>query len=147
HNSIYGIMKSANVVTTIAQITDGTSNTLLLTEIAGKPRWYVNGKEQPIPAYPVVPSLEGRGWGHLMFRENWLHGSHSTATANGTNLINTTNRRMKGEGCWGFYSFHRGGVSVALGDASVRFLSASTSGTTIIQLVTRDGGEVPGSDL
>jgi prepilin-type processing-associated H-X9-DG protein len=52
-------------------------------------------------------------------------------------VINCTNLSETG-----LYSFHTGGVNVAMGDGSVRFLSASIAATTFAYLVTRDGGEV-----
>ena len=43
---------------------------------------------------------------------------------------------------YSFYSFHPGGVNVCMADGSVRFLSNTTSATTVAALITKAGGEV-----
>jgi prepilin-type processing-associated H-X9-DG protein len=40
------------------------------------------------------------------------------------------------------YSFHSGGVNIALVDGSVRFLRASVAPAMVGGLITRNGGEV-----
>jgi prepilin-type processing-associated H-X9-DG protein len=45
-----------------------------------------------------------------------------------------------------FYSFHPGGVSVAMGDGSVRFLKATIATDTVYKLVGRSDGNIVSSD-
>ncbi len=131
----------------ILSIIDGTSNTIILGEVAGKPNWYIRGVQQTIPAAPIGPSLEGGGWGDIMIGENWLGGVASDcSTQSPTGLatvIGVCNRRLKGESLSGLYSFHPGSCNVAMADGSVRTLVNSTDPLIIMDLVTKEGGEVP----
>jgi hypothetical protein len=45
------------------------------------------------------------------------------------------------------YSFHSGGTTVALADASVRFVSDSISGATFAALLTQAAGDAAGSEF
>jgi prepilin-type processing-associated H-X9-DG protein len=45
------------------------------------------------------------------------------------------------------YGFHTGGVNALMGDGSVRFIAQSISVPTFAALVSRNGGEVIGSDF
>jgi prepilin-type N-terminal cleavage/methylation domain-containing protein len=127
-------------------ITDGLSNTILLAEVAGRPNWYVRGQQRTVPA-PYQPALEGGGWGDLMIGDNWLVGSDNNCTTEHPSglatVIGTCNRRFSGEDLCGLYSFHPGGVTILLGDGSVRFLSNTTDPLVVCQLITKAGGEVP----
>jgi prepilin-type N-terminal cleavage/methylation domain-containing protein len=77
-----GIMNN-DVPCAITSIKDGTSNTILLAEIAGKPFWYVKGNPRPFPTsfdptgFPLAPAMEGSGWGNIMLGENWLEGARA----------------------------------------------------------------------
>ncbi len=132
---------SPNVQNSILSITDGTSNTILLAEIAGKNDKWVKGQK-------VSTSTEqGGGWGDPFSGENWLSGSDGTgAVSPGTCVIGCTNSQPLGSTARGLYSFHTSGVNVLLADGSVRFLQASASPKTVVFLVTRAKGEVVASD-
>lgn len=120
-----------NEVTKFSDVTDGSSQTILLGEIAGRPEVYrLRARDGT--------QTEGAGWGDPINGENWFAGSLYDGTgAVGPCLINCTNESGRG-----LYSFHTGGANILLGDASVRFLSQSTQGRTIIALVTRQKGDV-----
>jgi prepilin-type processing-associated H-X9-DG protein len=125
----------ANEKTPIMSITDGTSNTLLLGEIAARPALYRQGRLVNSNAGALC---YGGGWGDATNGENWFTGSSQDGvTSPGTCVINCTNETGRG-----FYSFHSGGTNVALCDGSVRFLPASTPGATVYYLITRQKGEV-----
>jgi prepilin-type N-terminal cleavage/methylation domain-containing protein/prepilin-type processing-associated H-X9-DG protein len=109
-------------------ILDGTSNTILIAECAGRPQLWRGGRQ--------VPDLwlSGGPWAS----RNLLFGRG--ATPDGTGFfgpcaVNCTNDRE-------VYSFHPGGANVAFADASVRFLRADISIRAFAKLVTRAGGEV-----
>jgi prepilin-type N-terminal cleavage/methylation domain-containing protein len=116
----------------IAQITDGTSNTIVLAEIAGRNDVWRNGQ------LIAGEQTEGGGWGDPINGENWIAGSLYDGTGStGPCVINCTNESGRG-----IYGFHTGGAQVLLGDASVRFLHKGISPAVFAFLVTRAGGEV-----
>jgi prepilin-type N-terminal cleavage/methylation domain-containing protein/prepilin-type processing-associated H-X9-DG protein len=124
-----------SVLTPISAITDGTSNTILLAEDAGRPRAWLAGRGGPDQV------LLGCGW----------CGFNNPLTIQGTTpdgqarpgpcAINCTN---DGE----LYSFHPNGANAVFADGSVHFLRAGVSIQVLAALVTRAGGEVvPAGDF
>ncbi|QVL31836.1 DUF1559 domain-containing protein [Telmatocola sphagniphila] len=142
-----GVLGPSNRPCSILSITDGTSNTILLGEVAGKPNFYIRNQLQPIPPAPIGPSLEGGGWGDIMIGENWLSGTDTGCkTQSPTSLasvIGICNRRLKGESLSGLYSFHTGVVNIGMADGSVRTLSFGTDPLVVMQLITKAGDEIP----
>ena len=129
----HGIIR-ANQTQRIADVTDGTSNTVMLGEIAGRNTLYRRGA--------AVAGLNlGGGWGDPFNGENWFGGSRFDGTGQGSCVINCTNEWGKG-----LYSFHSGGANVVFGDGSVRFLSQSINGRTFAFLHTAGKGEVVPND-
>jgi prepilin-type N-terminal cleavage/methylation domain-containing protein/prepilin-type processing-associated H-X9-DG protein len=115
-------------LTRLAEITDGTSNTLLVTECAGRPKLWRAGR--PVPG---VYALGGAWVGGAL-----TVGQGSTpdgVTKLGPCAINCTNDRE-------VYSFHPGGATAVMADGSVRFLKSSMEMRMFARLVTRAGGEV-----
>jgi prepilin-type N-terminal cleavage/methylation domain-containing protein/prepilin-type processing-associated H-X9-DG protein len=128
---------SANQLTPILGLTDGTSNTILLAEIAGKNDMWARGQRVS------TGSEQGGGWGDPFSGENWLSGSDQTGTTSpGSCVIGCTNSEPLGSTGRGLYSFHTGGVNILFADGSIRFLSSSVSPQTVCILVTKAGGEV-----
>jgi prepilin-type N-terminal cleavage/methylation domain-containing protein/prepilin-type processing-associated H-X9-DG protein len=126
-----------DVTTKILALTDGTSNTILLGEIAGKNEQYRAGKDSGQPLSGFYGG-EG-GWADATSSGSSLLGSSGDGTTTpGTCGINCSND-------YGLYSFHTGGANVLLADGSVRFLAASLDIRVLCGLVTRAGGEVPGT--
>jgi prepilin-type N-terminal cleavage/methylation domain-containing protein/prepilin-type processing-associated H-X9-DG protein len=117
-----------NCLTRLADITDGASQTLLVTEYAGRPRLWRAGR--PVPGIYV----SGGAWvgGPLMFGQG---STPDGATKLGPCAINCTNDRE-------VYSFHPGGANAVFADGSVHFLPVGLSIRVFAQLVTRAGGEV-----
>jgi prepilin-type N-terminal cleavage/methylation domain-containing protein/prepilin-type processing-associated H-X9-DG protein len=112
----------------LTDIRDGTSNTTLIAECAGRPQlWRGRG---PVPNV----WLSGGPWASRGLL--WCRGATPDGTASfGTCAVNCTNDRE-------VYSFHAGGANVVFADGSVRFLSADLSIRVFAKLVTRAGGEV-----
>ncbi len=127
--------------TPILAITDGTSNTIMITEDAGQPASYINGKSTGLTL------AEGRGWADPDGVSGSFDGSHPiTGNINGGSITSAAGATCV-MNCNNFsepYSFHTGGINVTLADGSVRFVRSAISPATYAALVTRDYGEVPG---
>jgi len=123
--------------TNIAQITDGTSNTIMAGEVipsraADSNFWYFNGAY----AGTTVPL----GW------------NSNTYPASAANCLGQWQNSTAPTGCRysaaakGFVSMHPGGANMLFGDGSVKFLKNSISLITYCALGSRAGGEVVSSD-
>jgi prepilin-type N-terminal cleavage/methylation domain-containing protein/prepilin-type processing-associated H-X9-DG protein len=139
----------------ISDITDGTSNTILLTEVAGRPLIYFMGQNTGLLAgnstgwgtrdickvsgcFPNdggninnVPNLVGGGG---------QYNAYNPAPA-GLMAINITNDSEQP------YSFHPGGINLAFTDGSVRYIQQNISLTVFAGLSTRAGSEIVSSLL
>ena len=144
NSSLYGQLYSATDVDTtapmqmgtlgrLAAVTDGTSHTILLVEMAGRPWWYLPTKQR---STATVNNPRTYGFGF------WAHNNaHNIATfladgsATGTVCaINCSNQ-------FGVYGFHISGANIALADGSVRMLANGLAPKTLAALVTRAAGE------
>jgi prepilin-type N-terminal cleavage/methylation domain-containing protein/prepilin-type processing-associated H-X9-DG protein len=121
-----------NYMTCLSEITDGTSQTILLTEDAGRPRQWRVGRPGP------DQTVEGGPW--AAFKSGIiLQGSTADGSQRpGPCAINCTNERE-------VYSFHPGGANAVFADGSVHFLHSGMSIRVLAALVTRAGGEVVSS--
>jgi prepilin-type N-terminal cleavage/methylation domain-containing protein/prepilin-type processing-associated H-X9-DG protein len=119
--------------TTIQSIQDGSSNTFLIVEIAGRNGLWQMGTYTGLP----LPTTVGQGgWADPTSSGTTLIGSSSDGTvAPGACGINCSN-------AYGLYAFHSGGANAVFCDGSVRFVSSAANITTLAFLVTRNGGEV-----
>jgi|SRR5579864_4621077 len=118
-----------NKMTPICNITDGTSNTVLLTEDAGRPRLWRAGR--PFADQTVV----GGPWAAYNSGIILRGASADGSTSPGQCAINCTNASE-------VYSFHPGGADAVFADGSLHFLRASMNIRTVAALITRAGGEV-----
>ena len=121
--------------TTILSTTDGTSNSIMIAENAGRPSLFQQGKDAG------KSTADGWGWADPdcgfsidgvvpgVLGANWVTG--------GKCVMNCTNDSE-------FYSFHTGGINVTFADGSVRFIRDSIAPATLAALVTRDAGDIPG---
>ncbi len=126
---------------TLVGIIDGTSNTLVFAESAGRHQVYAKG----IAVQPNNPGGPGWALNSAFFDYNTairLRGYDGTGTIRdgGCCVINCNN--FAGASQTQIYSFHTGGANVLLGDGSVRFLSETTNAATVAAMVSRAGGEV-----
>jgi prepilin-type N-terminal cleavage/methylation domain-containing protein len=121
----------------LTDITDGTSNTIGVTEVAGRHQIYVKGQ-------PVMPN----GFNQIGWSLNCAWGDHNTkvtvdgASATGVpgagcNCINTVNAEE-------IYSFHPGGAQAIRCDGSVVFLKESIAPVTLASLISRNNGDIVG---
>jgi type II secretory pathway pseudopilin PulG len=136
-------------------ITDGLSNTIHLTESAGKPSLYRAGRLVSSPP-PFTSGVQGGGWPRPGSEIPSFSGSSSDGSFfPGTCAVNCTNGQevttypdpyYGTDGTGAVYGFHAAGVNTLMGDGSVRFISQSISVLTFAALVSRSGGEVFGND-
>ncbi len=129
----HGVMRG-NFLCRIAEIRDGTSNTIVITEDAGRPIRYRRGQV-------ASGRFSGGGWADRD-NEYITHGfSTDGQTSPGPCHTNCTNDNEN-------YSFHPGGAHAVFGDGSVRYYRETMPIRIMGRLLTRAGGEVlDGSDF
>jgi len=120
-----------NQVRRLADILDGTSNTILVFEQAGRPSQWCNGR-----LIPGLNQANGSWWGAwAAFNGAQVQGYDDSCTQSiGTCAVNCNNGR-------GVYAFHPGGANVLMADGSVRFLQATTSLNVLYALATLANSE------
>jgi prepilin-type N-terminal cleavage/methylation domain-containing protein/prepilin-type processing-associated H-X9-DG protein len=128
-----------NQTNSLAEVTDGTSNSIMVGECAG--REDVFRKRDKFGVNYLGPKIRARGgaWAttdnayEIGQRKPW---DASFGTIPGFPAVNNSNE-------WGhcFYSFHPQGANFLFADGSVRFLGESTNLRVLADLVTRAGGQ------
>lgn len=132
----------AFIKTTFKSITDGTSNTIMLGECAGREDVWRGRNMRPSVADRALPNCarsRGGAWATndnpyvIGTRVDWCN---SATPIPGKMKINASNE-------YGFlyYSFHDRGANFCFADGSVRYLSDKTALWTLAALTTRSGGE------
>lgn len=154
--SVTGIEFTLQTYRKIAGITDGTTNTLMIAEAAGRPYHYIKGKQQSGPsafgsgiASVTAPYADRKytqppwsDWGSgpanafAFYDSSGIEGRVAVGTTPGC-AVNCNNVA-------GIYAFHTGGSHALLCDGSVRFLSSSISSVTVSRLLFINDGEVVG---
>jgi prepilin-type N-terminal cleavage/methylation domain-containing protein/prepilin-type processing-associated H-X9-DG protein len=137
----------------MGDFTDGTSNTLHVTESSGRPSIYRQGKL--VVGASATSRVNGGGWCRPASEIPYLLGTDATGTSTpGPNAINVTNgldyiaaggpaSTFYGtDGTSQIYSFHSGLVNAVFADGSVRTINSSVGIRALARMVTRDGGEV-----
>jgi len=118
----------------IPEIRDGASNTMMMSECAGRPDSWVMGK------LVTVGGAQDGGWANRA-NEYIVHGALTTngTTAPGPCHTNCNNGNE-------VYSFHQGGANHVFADGSVHFITASMDIRQFVKFITRQGGDVTPSD-
>jgi prepilin-type N-terminal cleavage/methylation domain-containing protein len=146
-------MLMKNQTVTLAEVTDGLSNTLMVIESAGRPLVYQRG--QIVGTVPAV-KVNGGGWARPASDLDFLPSSPDGTTYPGACAVNCTNgynypayaaAPFGTEGTSAPYAFHAAVLNAAFGDGSVRSISGAISVTTFAALVTANTGDLPGSDF
>jgi prepilin-type processing-associated H-X9-DG protein len=118
-----------NCMTRMTDITDGTSQTILVAEDAGRPEIWRVGR--------LVPDawVGGGPWAADRNRLVLMGATPDRGTRPGPCAVNCTNDHEH-------YSFHSGGANAVFADGSVHFLKASLDIRVLARLATPAGGEV-----
>ena len=137
----------------LQQITDGLSNTAMISEMSGRPWLFIAGGNKisaaNFPSYVSAGSVDVMddiplyyGWGAWAHNNNFGVGTWSVdgAMQGGDYAINCSNYR-------GVYSFHVAGANAAFADGSVRLLGQDLSPAVFFALVTARGGEILSNPL
>jgi prepilin-type N-terminal cleavage/methylation domain-containing protein/prepilin-type processing-associated H-X9-DG protein len=113
----------------VGEIRDGLSNTIILSEDAGRPQKWQFGKM-------TSPTSQWDGGWADQNNEYITHGSQTTSTANyGPCHTNCHNGNE-------IYAFHPGGANHAFADGSVHYIKASLAMATFVKLLTRSGEDI-----
>lgn len=156
-----GVSGNYDASPTIAKVTDGLSNTIMIAELAARNQLWEKGQQFTTPPSTDSPTAAanffnllnqqlnygGGGWADPN-NDQWVDGGNrdgnndirDSNTDRNSCVINCTNLQARA-----FYSFHRGISQFAMGDGSVKALSENIDDTVLAFLITRAGGEVPGS--
>lgn len=128
-----GVLKvqsgTSSQLRSIPEITDGTSNTLMLSECAGRPGSWQFGK--------MVSATSGTDGGWADDNSEYItHGSMTNSTtAPGPCHTNCHNSNE-------VYSFHSGGANHIFADGSVHFITESIDIRLFVKFVTMRAGDI-----
>ena len=140
---LYGVIRweetdpAKNKANKLSAITDGTSHSIMVGEVAGREDVWRRGAKNPVD-YPANIRARGGCWATSDNPyEIGQRKAQDGSTIPGTISINNSNE-------WGhsFYSFHPGSANFTFADGSVRTISDSIELRTLAEMVTRSGEEV-----
>jgi prepilin-type N-terminal cleavage/methylation domain-containing protein/prepilin-type processing-associated H-X9-DG protein len=141
----YGLLGIKSTGRPLTAASDGTSNSLLIVEDAGRPILYSRRQNLGDPSVVKVVVIPGTTAINFLNNSSWadyntavsLHGTDAAGTTKdgGLCVINCTNWNQ-------LYSFHSNGANVLRADGSVAFLSENTAPGVVGALFTANGGEV-----
>lgn len=119
-----------------AEITDGTSHTMMVSEMAARPvYWHNHRADNTVP--PLTYGYGAWAWNN----KHWLRTyTEDGLVSPGPCALNCSNR-------WAIYSFHPVGANGLFADGSVRFLSSMIDLNTFFAAITLAGGEAWSNDL
>jgi prepilin-type N-terminal cleavage/methylation domain-containing protein/prepilin-type processing-associated H-X9-DG protein len=159
-----GLLKQGK--TAVAEVTDGTSNTVAFIECAGRDDRFVSqytdgygyslsaptnpGYPLPIRGAGVAPGLHrfwrwadpGNAFGTSGQPNNPGQPTHETSEWPSTTLSQGDQAGANEEP----FSFHPGGVNALFGDGSVRFIKSTVNLATFRGILSLNGGEVISAD-
>lgn len=144
---------------TIAKVTDGLTNTIMIAEKAGRNQLWENGQLYTAGNPDADPAdfaaylsnqnnYAGGGWADPNNNE-WLDGSNRNGMVGGYNKtvngdasqLNSCAINCNNLTAHSWYSWHIGTINVAMGDGSVRTISQNIADVILASLITRAGAE------
>jgi prepilin-type processing-associated H-X9-DG protein len=152
-----------NLPISVAAISDGSSNTIMIGEDAARREGYITNPAYLDPATALGISIDEGS--QFTTRRFWRWGEQDNGYGvSGDPLLNTTTTSFKivnnnnaypdsdgPNGCWKLknncgpndeiFSFHPGGANVVFADGHVVFLKESASPVVVASLVSRSGSE------
>ncbi len=144
-NQTTGLVNTPIPHVRISSITDGTSNSMMISEDAGRPVGYNHNRQiyaqYGAPVDGVLNPVSGGGgaWADPFSFAHLAGSSADGLRGNGICLINCTSNNE-------IYSFHPGGANMLFADGSVHFIKESANPLIIVALITRAGGEIISAD-
>jgi prepilin-type N-terminal cleavage/methylation domain-containing protein/prepilin-type processing-associated H-X9-DG protein len=144
-NSTTGLVNTPIPHVRIASITDGTSNTVMVAEGAGRPVGYNHSRSiysqfgAPVDGAINPASGGGGAWADPFSFAHLAGSSADGIRGNGICLINCTSNNE-------IYSFHPGGANMLFADGSVHFFKESMDPRIVVYMISRAGGEIVSSD-
>ena len=144
--------------TSIKDVRDGLSNTMLIEESAGRNVGYLANRTAVSVAAGTLTDLgyKQQIYGGGAWCDPWntirTNGSDITgAIGGGPCIINCSNIRKYTTGTTtdggGYYSFHPAGATILMCDGSVKFLSQQIAPTTMAAITSRDEQDGPIGDF
>lgn len=118
----------------MAEIEDGTTNTIAVWESAGRDKPYLFGEiwyTSSGTMRTIYPEQHSWAGGNAFFCYSW---SRDGVQNGGSCVINATNLNAQP------YSFHPGGVNAVAADGAVHFVSETMHNLAFLALLTVDGG-------
>jgi prepilin-type N-terminal cleavage/methylation domain-containing protein/prepilin-type processing-associated H-X9-DG protein len=124
-----------NAYRRIAEVTDGTSSTLLLAEDAGRNQHWRAGR------FLAIAGSEDGAWANPAnnISVKGFNPDPPPGGVPGACAINCINEQQ-------VYSFHPGGANALFADGSVHMLRDTLNINVLVGMITRHGGEVISSD-
>jgi prepilin-type N-terminal cleavage/methylation domain-containing protein/prepilin-type processing-associated H-X9-DG protein len=120
----------------LTEITDGTSNSILIVEVAGRPQLYLGRSKRPVDSPETNPTTGG-AWIRPGASDiaNFLGSQYDGSAGPGPCAVNCSNNQLP-------FSLHTNGLNLLFCDGSVKFTNENISVWTFSALVTCAGGEV-----
>lgn len=136
---------------TIASITDGTSNTMMISEDCGRPIGYNRARMVYQDTFHGNVTIDGitnpAPGGGGAWADPFSYAHLAGATAQGTRESWSTGGAICMINCSSdneLYSFHAGGVHGLMADGSVRFINESINPRVLVNLICRADGNPVG---
>lgn len=124
-----------NASTKFAEITDGTTSTIMITECGARPLVYCGRRYRP-----DLPNDQGQSWADSEGGFS-LDGANQDGTIIGQGPI-LTPRAINATNFNEPYAFHPGGANFVFADGHTQFFSDSVALETFAALCTRNAGEI-----